>query len=476
MRSKLFKRYFLTTASIIIFSLAIMMLILSFVLNNYIAESRNDTLNLACEEVSDYLSISEAEDRKIEKADIDAILSSISNVSQADVFITDVNGKVIACSCNNTSDDSKCIHFSVSIKKDELNKNLETPNQMRLTTLGIYSSKHYVSAKEIHNTSNKHYASVFTVAPVSSVSVLLTTVSKLFIASILFPLIMMFISIYAMTYRLTKPLKLMSEASKAMAKGDFSKRIPVITDDEIGELSVSFNMMTNSLSRLEGMRKSFVANVSHELKTPMTTIGGFIDGILDGTIDPEKQSYYLEIVSNEVKRLSRLVESMLSMSKLESGEFALKPELFDFSELLCKIVISQEQRIESKGLSIVGLDTLDNISINADSDLIHQALYNLVDNAIKFTNQNGEIKFTLKNDNKSLIFSITNTGDGIPQKDVPFIFERFYKVDKSRSAAKNNTGLGLYIVKTIVNAHSGTISVKTKENEFTTFKITLPIT
>ena len=143
------------------------------------------------------------------------------------------------------------------------------------------------------------------------------------------------------------------------AKGDFSKRIPVTSDDEIGELAVSFNQMTNSLVQLEGMRKSFVANVSHELKTPMTTIGGFIDGILDGTIEPEKQSYYLQIVSDEVRRLSRLVQSMLSMAKLESGEFVLKPELFDFRELLCTIVISQEQRIEAEKIEITGLDGIE---------------------------------------------------------------------------------------------------------------------
>ena len=286
--------------------------------------------------------------------------------------------------------------------------------------------------------------------------------------------IIMFFAIYAMTYRLTKPLKLMSEASKAMAKGDFSKRIPVTSDDEIGELAVSFNMMTNSLSQLEGMRKSFVANVSHELKTPMTTIGGFIDGILDGTIDAEKQPYYLGIVSDEVKRLSRLVQSMLSMARMESGEFALKPELFDLREMLCSIVISQEQRIEKLKIDIVGLDELQGISIKADKDLIHQAVYNLVDNAVKFTEEQGRITFTLKTENKQVVFTVKNTGKGIPQKDLPFVFERFYKVDKSRSASKNSTGLGLYIVKTIITAHGGTITVSSKENEFTSFKVTLP--
>ena len=120
----------------------------------------------------------------------------------------------------------------------------------------------------------------------------------------------------------------MSDAAKSMAKGDFSKRIPVTSNDEIGELAISFNMMTNSLAQLEGMRRSFIGNVSHELKTPMTTISGFIDGILDGTIPEERQGYYLDIVSKEVKRLSRLVEGMLSMSKLESGQETLKPQTF----------------------------------------------------------------------------------------------------------------------------------------------------
>ena len=285
----------------------------------------------------------------------------------------------------------------------------------------------------------------------------------------------MFFAIYAMTYRLTKPIKLMSEAAKAMAKGDFSKRIPVMSDDEIGELSVSFNQMTNSLVQLEGMRKSFVANVSHELKTPMTTIGGFIDGILDGTIEPEKRNYYLGIVSDEIKRLSRLVQSMLSMSKLESGEFVLKPELFDFRELLCTIVISQEQRIESKSLNITGLDEIESVSVKADRDLIYQVIFNLLDNAIKFTDDSGTIDFKVKTDSKKLSFTITNTGKGIPENELPNVFERFYKVDKSRSANKNSTGLGLYIVKTILKAHGGGIVVTSKENSFTSFNVTLPL-
>ena len=266
----------------------------------------------------------------------------------------------------------------------------------------------------------------------------------------------------------------MSEAAKAMAKGDFSKRIPVTSDDEIGELAVSFNMMTNSLSRLESMRKSFVGDVSHELKTPMTTISGFIDGILDGTIKPGQQEYYLNVVSQEVKRLSRLVNGMLNMARLESGQFEIKPEKFDFYELLCTIVISQEQRIEKSELDIEGLDNIESTMLSADKDLIYQVVYNLVDNAIKFTNKGGKINFETISTKDNVEFIITNTGKGIPEKELPFVFERFYKVDKSRSDIKNSTGLGLYLVRMIVSAHKGNVSVTSKENEFTQFKVILP--
>ena len=156
------------------------------------------------------------------------------------------------------------------------------------------------------------------------------------------------------------------------------------------------------------------------------------------------------------------------------GEYAMK-NTFDFSELLCKIVISQEHHIEAKNLDIVGLDSLPNISVNADKDLIHQVLYNLVDNAVKFNRENGEISFNLSKENNDLVFIIKNSGDGIPEKDLPFVFERFYKVDKSRSALKNSTGLGLYIAKAIIKAHGGTISVASRQGEYTAFKITLPI-
>lgn len=471
MRLKLFKKYFFTTSVIILTSLTAMMLILTFVLNNYIAQSKHETLSKACTKVAEY--ISESDEEITDATEFFGIIQTVAEVSDADIFIAESDGRVEVCSCKEWEQNKNCLHTSHIISTNEI-RATGYGDKLRLTTLGIYDTPHYVTTKLVYDEAQFRFT-VFATAPLSMVKNLLTAVTKLYLFSAIVPIIIMFFAIYVMTYRMTKPLRLMSEASRAMAKGDFSKRIPVMSDDEIGELATSFNLMTNTLSSLEGMRKSFVANVSHELKTPMTTIGGFIDGILDGTIDPEKHKYYLGIVSDEVKRLSRLVESMLSMSKLESGEFTMNPELFDLREMIFNIVISQEQRIEKKGLEIKGLDELQAVSVNADRDLIHQVIYNLVDNAIKFTDDKGELKFSLNTENRKTVFTLSNTGKGIPQKDLPFIFERFYKVDKSRSNVKNSTGLGLYIVKTIVKAHGGTIMVSSKENEYTAFKLTLPM-
>ncbi len=449
------------------------MLILSFALNHHLAKSNEQTLEKCCNEVRQ--TVEEYETDEIPYDHLYQILNAVSAITGNDVFLVNDRGNVVICGCEEWSQYGHCRHtdsFSICFEQAAAG----TPKTVfRLDTFGIYQNPHYIAYSSVFNKNRDEVGTVYVTAPLSAIRELLVTVTKLYLLSAAIPLILMFFAIYVMTYRLTKPLKLMSEAAKAMAKGDFSRRIPVTSDDEIGELAVSFNQMTNSLAQLESMRKSFVANVSHELKTPMTTIGGFIDGILDGTIEPEKQQEYLSIVSEEVKRLSRLVQSMLSMSKLESGEFVLRPEWFDFRELLCTIVISQEQRIEEKQLDIEGLDEIESVSLYADRDLIHQVLYNLLDNAIKFTDPAGKIDFQVTTDAKKLMFTIRNTGKGIPERELPYLFERFYKVDKSRSANKNSTGLGLYIAKTIVKTHGGSISVSSQINSLTSFTVTLPI-
>ncbi len=474
LKQRLFKKYFLATAFIVLFSLTVMMMIMVFVFSKNIADSNYATLNKTCTSVSDFVGVAvESPSSHNGEREIYFIMKNLADFSDIDIYFTDPTGTIRICACEKWGSDALCDH-SGSILPSEFIERAKSGAFHEVSTLDLYRNPHYVAAKSIV-IGEDSIGTVVAAAPMSATETLIKDTVKIYLLSAVIPLILMFFALYGITYRMAKPLRLMSEAAKAMAKGDFSRRIPVTSDDEIGELAVSFNQMTNSLTQLENMRKSFVANISHELKTPMTTIGGFIDGIIDGTIEPQKEKYYLEIVSDEVKRLSRMVQAMLNVSKLESGEFVLKTENFDFRELLINIVIGQEQRIERQSLDITGLDTIPNVTISADRDLIHQVVYNLVDNAIKFTDDGGNIDFALRLDSKRMVFSIKNTGKGIPQAELVNIFERFYKVDKSRSANKNSTGLGLYIVKTIVKTHGGSIKVSSRENEYTVFEVTLPL-
>lgn len=276
------------------------------------------------------------------------------------------------------------------------------------------------------------------------------------------------------SYTQSKQLKQMSEQAKKFAKGDFSGRIPVKGKDEVGQLTRAFNDMADALDKEESVRRDFIANISHELKTPMTTIAGFIDGILDGTIPESKQKHYLTIVSEEISRLSGLVASMLSLARIDSGKTTIYKTKFSLISTIVNILLTFEDRLEEKEIEIVGLETADGLSVYGDQALLHQVLYNLIENATKFTPQGGEITFHAESKGDKLYFSVKNTGKGISQKDLPFIFDKFYKTDKSRSEDKKSMGLGLYLVKTIINLHGGEITVTSEIDKETCFAFWIP--
>ncbi|MEE0946092.1 MAG: HAMP domain-containing sensor histidine kinase [Acutalibacteraceae bacterium] len=467
-----FKKYFVAISVSFLLCITAIVIIVSILINSFLSKEKMSSLNASCSAVSRF--IESDYNSQFFKDNLSNMVRMISVLNDSRVIISDETGKIIACSCSDFAIDGVCNHSVVGISGSLINsadKRFEEIGKMG----GVYKDVHYTAGRIVTDNNGVAVAYVFASSPASALTEFYGELFKLYAFAAIVPILILFFSLYTMTYRWIKPLKLMSEAAKAMAKGDFSRRIPVMSNDEIGMLSESFNSMTNSLVELENMRRSFIANVSHELKTPMTTIGGFIDGIIDGTIDSSKQDYYLKIVSDEVKRLSRLVQGMLNLSKFEAGEIKLKRSQFDLKNLILDVVLNQEQRIEDKKLRVYGLEGFENVTINADKDLIHQVIYNLCDNAIKFTNEGGQLKFNMKADSKTVEFTLENTGDGIPEKDLPLIFERFYKGDFSRSANKDSTGLGLYLVKNIIKLHGGKAFVKSTENVFTQFGIILPL-
>ena len=281
------------------------------------------------------------------------------------------------------------------------------------------------------------------------------------------------VAVYFITNRVVSPLKAMRKAAKSYSSGDFSPRVTVKGNDEIADLATAFNQMAQSLDSFEKTRSSFISSVSHDLRTPMTSIQGFVDGILDGTIPADKQNYYLRIVSDEVKRLSRLVSSLLEISRLESGKVKLNKTKFDVCEVARLILISFEEKIDARKLEVEFQSDNDRAEVFADRDAIYQVLYNLTDNAIKFTNEGGLLKISVKDAGPKYEICVYNTGIGIKQEDLPYVFERFYKSDFSRGLDKTGTGLGLYIVKTKIEAHGEKILAESNFGEFCLFRFTL---
>lgn len=299
---------------------------------------------------------------------------------------------------------------------------------------------------------------------------------RMMIATALIAVLITFIASLITSFRMVRPLKKMTATTKKYAVGNFEERIKSVdTYNELQEFVEAFNSMADSLAVTEESRSSFVANVSHELKTPMTIINGFVDGILDGTISEADKEKYLLIVSEETKRLSKLVVAMLNMSKIEAGKLTLTPVNINLYRMLCSTLIGFEKNINDKNINIIGLDTLEELTINADDALINQVLYNLIDNAVKFTPQNGTISLSMISDRKNAVVSIKNTGRGIPKEECELVFDRFYKLDKSRGLDVKSFGLGLHIVKSIIELHNGTISINSAENEFTEFVFKLPL-
>ncbi|MEZ3421913.1 MAG: HAMP domain-containing histidine kinase [Eubacterium sp.] len=479
--SNIFTKYFVLFAAIFLVVLTVLGSSLFILVNNYIANERTNLLKNNTSSISNTVeNVISIEDMNknysLEKELVCETLATISQSIDADVFVCNLDGEILFC-----SERAGSLPFSGSMlpcsKHDNLKMNSSIIKSVSekgeiVETTHILSLQYFVVGKPII-ADGKAIGSVFALAN-SGVQTLVLEFLRIFIISAFFCLILAFICIYYLTKKMVTPLQQMSAAAKQFSVGDFSYRVKTTGNDELAALGRAFNDMADALDTLEGSRRSFVSNVSHELKTPMTSIAGFIDGILDGTIPKNKQDYYLEIVSTEVRRLSRLVVSMLNMSKIESGDLEMKPSNYDISDQIIHILLTFEQKIENKNIEIRGLESFKPTYIVADPDMIYQAIYNLFDNAVKFTNNGGYIEVTLKERNTDITVSIKNSGEGIKKEELSRVFERFYKVDKSRSLDSKGAGLGLYIVRLMIEMHGGRIFASSDNAKTAEFTFTIP--
>lgn len=406
-------------------------------------------------------------------------LSFFSEVGDAEALLCDETGQVLICSCSLVG----CEHMGKQVapeflqqiaQYDEAGDAAQTPSAQTLA--GIYDEPHYITGTSIRSEASNEIIGYVIVAEETSATFKSVTHSG---ALFLYPaLVVIVVALIAATFfsrSQVKPLAQLAETARRYGRGDLTPRVAVNEKNtqEINDLAQAFNAMADALQESEQRRQEFIANVSHELKTPMTTIGGYIDGMLDGTIPPEKQQHYMTIVSSEVRRLSRLVRNMLDISRMQAqGIEEARKTRFDLGEAMSDVLITFEQKINAKRLQ-VNVDLPEKpVWTKGERDSITRVFYNLIDNAIKFCPPSGALSLSLSVKGGLACCTVQNTGPTIPPEELPFLFDRFHKADKSRSEDREGWGLGLYIAKTIVCAHGGDIWAES-ENGVTRFSFTL---
>ena len=276
--------------------------------------------------------------------------------------------------------------------------------------------------------------------------------------------------------RLVLPLQRLNDAAVSFARGEIPDALPEEKGGEIIPLIRTFNQTMQTVKANETLRQNFISNVSHDLRTPLTTIGGFVQNMKEGAIPPERQDHYFDIVLAEVNRLSRLVQTLLETSRLASGERKYDFLPMDICELGRVTLLSFENRLEEKEVDVSFECEKDSIFVNADRDAIAQVMYNLLDNAVKFVPQKGSLSIKIVTQkSKKALFAVRNSGEGIPPEELSQLFDRFYKSDRSRGLDKTGMGLGLFIAKSIISAHGEEIWVESRVKDYTELIFSLPL-
>jgi signal transduction histidine kinase len=284
--------------------------------------------------------------------------------------------------------------------------------------------------------------------------------------------------------RLTQRLRGMQEVVADFEQGEFDRRVEVTSRDEIGRLGECFNRMADNLAetmeelrQADRMRRELVANVSHDLRSPIASIQGYLETVSmkDGDLDPKKRQRYVKTALKNTKRLNALVSELFELSKLETKQIEPTIESFPIAELVQDVAMQYEPQAEEQAIDLQAELPERHVRVKADIGLVERALSNLIDNAIHYTPDGGEVRVRLDNERGEVCVEVEDTGPGIPEDDLPHIFERFYRVDKSRDRDRGGAGLGLAIAKTILELHDRTLEVESTVDEGTTFRFRLPV-
>ena len=474
----LYKRQLTMMVGIMILSFTLLSAAFMLLSYRYLISEKRDSLERNAGYIAGFTAVYYQEFRDIQDELYSSYVANIALISDSFVIVADRNGDIQYA----TDGSSIYTYHNAALPQNIVSQIIDGGGYAGLTTLGgIYPGQRYTAGLPVNATflgKTVNEGLVLVSVDASNLAEMWSATATIFFFS---AVVVLLISVVASTLTSAyqaRPLNEMAEAARKFGQGDFDVRVTGYEGrcDEISTLAEAFNSMADSLAKVESQRSEFIANVSHELKTPMTTISGFAEGILDGTIPPEREKEYLQTIVSETRRLSRLVRRMLDLSRLNAlAETSVTAqETFDLTEVMSQVLISLEGKITSRKLDVDVQMPQGKLMVWGDPDSVTQVCYNLLDNAAKFAAPDSTITVQITKKDGKAVTTIRDLGATIPPDELPLLFDRFHKADYSRSMDRDGVGLGLYIVKTILNNLKETITV-TSEDGVTQFTFTLTL-
>ncbi len=479
-RSNFFK-YGVSLLAVVLAGFFVLMGQIWLLATSYFSSQAEKGLEQATESVSQTVSamieVSQKDLQYLLREELDLLRSTLEGArgeDERELFLTDGAGKVILSTAPDFSGvlSSACMTESARSARQgasfltDLDGFLQEEQLCRVILL----------EKKYTEVSKQRVGAVFLIQPEKAPGPFLHhfVVSLLFAAAMIVTGTVFFFVL--LIRRLVLPLQRLNNAASSFIRGKIPDALPEEKGGELIPLIRTFNQAMQTVRDNETLRQSFISNVSHDLRTPLTTIGGFVQNMKEGAIPPDRQGRYFDIVLTEVNRLSRLVQTLLETSRLTAGERKYDFLPMDLCELGRVTLLSFENRLEEKQVEVSFECEKDSLFVNADRDAIAQVMYNLLDNAVKFVPQKGKLSIKIVTQkSKKVLFAVRNSGEGIPPEELSQIFDRFYKSDRSRGVDKTGMGLGLFIAKSIISAHGEEIWIESRVNDYTELIFSLPL-
>lgn len=470
MFKSIFLRLLITYIMLVAIVVSVLSLVFSLSYTKFMVGEKRRELEAAALKVS---SLSESYiNGKIPLNELNTSLNSMGLITEAAIYVVKVNDEELK--------NLNRLNIGADLSDPFIKKNL----RQVLDGKKVFEQKEYFKNLDMDvifvgyplRVDSKIRGAILLFLPINSVNSVVNQVNIIIISAAFIILLISSIIIYIYSLRITKPIKDMELAAKRLAAGERSEDIKSHTDDEIGKLAKSFNFMKNELEATEKMRREFIANVSHDLRTPLTSINGFIGGMLDGIVKPEQYPEYLGIIKDEASRLLYLTGDILELAKIQSKTISINKAMINLNKLLNEMMAGMRLMASEKNINI-NICVDEGLEVYADEGRLKQILSNIISNSIRYTQQGGNITvFAQEKKGKAdaVLIEVADNGIGISKDDLPYIFEKFYRADKVRNADNSGTGLGLNIVKSLVELHKGKIYAESCEGKGTKISFTLP--